>query len=58
MIKQIMVRFAQISFKLHEHVVCSSFELRAYFIKKNKKKNKHSKHGTKHIYQHAMHERV
>ena len=30
-----MVRFAQISFKVHEHVVCSPFESRVYFIKKN-----------------------
>ena len=28
-----MVRFAQISFKLHGHVVCSPFESRAHFIK-------------------------
>ena len=27
-----MVRFAQISCKLHEHVGCSSFESSAYFI--------------------------
>ena len=29
-----MVRFAQISFKLYGHVVCSPFESRAYFINK------------------------
>ena len=30
--KKQMVRFAQISCKLHEHVGCSSFESSAYFI--------------------------
>ena len=54
--KQIMARFVKISFKLHEHVVCSPFESRTYF--------KHiffifySKHGTKHIDQGPLHERV
>ena len=51
-IKRIMARFVQISFKLHEHVVCSLFEWSTYFIKPFKQQ------GTKHIDQGPLDKRV